>query len=189
MLERRVRSTGDVNARERVRLALKQRLADRGITNRAFGKGFSANHGKGHVDTWVSGLLKGTFGLSLDELDEAAKLVECSPAELVKSPLEYAEYLTPSEYRFLLNLRELPPAIRDHVMMLTEYLIGVAPEEINYLLEYRKLNDDEQRKIQHWTHAVRMSREPVPGRADPVDLPETTRQPPVPRRRTRGSRR
>lgn len=153
------------NARERVRLSIRRRLSEFGMTGRAFGRAFSANDGKGHVDTWVSGLLNGQFGLSLDELDEAARILKTTPSELVRSEYDHAEYLTPSERRVVLAVRKLPPPIRDHFLLLAEYLIGVAPEEIDLLRDFRDLTDDERARVRHWIHVVRIAREPVPALA------------------------
>jgi len=179
----------DVNARERVRLAIRARLDEIGMTGRAFGRAFAANDGKGHVDTWVSALLKGQFALSLDELDEAARILKTTSASLVKHPLEHAEYLTPTEHRIIDAVRSLPPPIRDHVLTLAEYLIGVAPEEIEHLMEYRRLTSDEQLKIRHWTHALRLAQEPTPGLAILPETQEKGSRPTGAEHRTRGRQR
>jgi hypothetical protein len=155
-------SSQDVNARERVRLAIRRRLEDIGMTGRAFGRAFSANKGKGHVDTWVSGLLNGQFALSLEELDEAAHILNTTAASLVKHPQEYADYLTPGEHRLLTAIRSLPPSIKDHFLTLAEYLIGVAPDEINHLMEYRDLTPEERQRIDHWIHVTRLTPKPAP---------------------------
>jgi hypothetical protein len=172
-----------------VRRALKDRLVEIGMTGRAFGKAFSANEGKGHVDTWVSGLLNGQFGLSLDELDEAARIVKMTPAALVQSDYEHAEYLTPTEHRIVQAMRALPASIRDHVLMLAEYLIGVAPDEIDMLEEYRELAAEEQTRVRHWMHVTRISREPAPGLAILPDLPERAGRPTAAEQRSRGLQR
>jgi len=179
----------DVNARERVRVALRQRLSDLKMTGRAFGRAFSANDGAGHVDQWVSNLLNGQFSLSLDELDEAARILKTTAASLVKHPLEQAEYLTPTEHRILEAVRVLPPPIRDHVLTLTEYLVGVAPEEIDHLMEYRQLTSDEQSKVRHWTHALRLAQEPLPALAILREIPEKGSRPTAAEHRTRNPRR
>lgn len=178
----------DVNARERVRLAIRARLGELGMTGRAFGRAFSANEGKGHVDTWVSGLLTGQFGLSLDELDEAAGILKMTPAALVKSEWEHADYLTPTEHRIVQAVRALPPPIRDHFLMLAEYLIGVAPEEIGFLEEYRELTPEERTRVRHWIHVTRVSREPAPGLTVLPDPPERAGRPTAAEHRTRVSR-
>lgn len=176
------------NARERVRESLRRRLAQLGMSGREFGKHFSANGGKGHGDQWVSNLLGGKFSLSLEELDEAARAVRCTAAELVKSPTEYAEYTTPTEHRIIAAVRALPPAIRDHFLMLAEYTMGVAPDEIDHLMEFRALTAEEKQKIRHWTHALRLAQEPVPGLSVLIDLPHKGERPTDTEHRNRGRR-
>lgn len=178
----------EANAWERVRLAIIRRKNDLGMTNREFGRKFSTPDGKGHGDQWASNLLspKQPTSLSLQELDEAARILKTTAAELVRSPYDHSEYLTPTEHRFMQALRALPPPIRDHFLTLAEYLIGVAPEEMAFLLEYRGLaSDGDRAKVQHWTHALRMSEEPVPGLTILPDHRETAARPTVAVHRTR----
>lgn len=177
-----------VNARERVRQALRRRLEDLGMTGRAFGRAFPANDGKGHVDTWVSGLLNGQFGLSLEELDDAARILKTTAAQLVKSDFEQAEYLTPTEHRIIEAVRAVPASIRDHVLTLVEYLVGVTPDEIDALDEYRELTPEEKTRVRHWMHVTRIAREPVPGLAILPDQPATTVRPPSESAHTRRRR-
>ncbi len=151
-----------MNARDRVRHAIRQRLKEIRMTNRAFGKEFSANDGKGHVDTWVTGLLKGQFALSLDELDEAARILKMTPAELVKSDFETAEYLTPTEHRIIEAVRRLPPSIRDHLLLLSEYLVGVLPDEIDYLVDLRELRSEARARLTQIARGFRVAQDYEP---------------------------
>lgn len=151
------------NARERVRLAIKRRLDETGMTGRAFGRAFSANDGKGHGDQWVSNLLADKHTLSLDELDEAARILKTKATELVRSEYERAEFLRPEEQDLIDALRKVPPVIRDHLTTLAEYLVGVAPDEVDLLDEYRELSAAEQIRIRHWIHVTRLSAAPAPG--------------------------
>jgi hypothetical protein len=176
----------DVNARERVRRAVERRLGELHMTGRAFGKTFSANHGKGHGDQWVSNLLKGRFGLSLEELDEAARALRTTPSDLVRHPDDQSWIIPPHEMRLLRATRTLPPAIRDHMIVLAEYLIGVAPDEVEMLTEYRCLSPEEQQRIRHWTHVLRLSAEPEPRRVVPADPGEIEGPPRAPTQSTRG---
>jgi hypothetical protein len=132
------------------------------MTGQDFGRAFSAREGEGHGYQWASNILTGRARLSLDELDEAARILKTTAASLVKSDFETAEYLTPTEHRILEAIRALPPPIRDHVQILAEYLVGVAPEEVDHLMEFRELMPGEREKIQHWTHALKLAREPMP---------------------------
>src|SRR5690242_12823746 len=76
-------SAGDVNAWERVRLAIIRRKDELDLNNREFGRRFARPHG----DQWVSNLLnpKTKNKLSLLELDEVARILKTTPAALVKS--------------------------------------------------------------------------------------------------------
>lgn len=178
-----------MNASERVRLALKHRLDRLGITNRAFAKLFSANGGKGHGDQWASHLLSGKFSLSLDELDEAARAVKVSPTDLVKVDYEEAMFLAPLEQRLIRAMRDLPPAISDHILTLAEYLVGVAPAEIDHLMEFRRLSVEGKTRVQHWTHAALLSEEPMPGIGVPDDPIEKGARPTAEEQRIRLQRR
>lgn len=181
---------GPQGAWERVRLAIIRRKNDLGMSNRDFGRGFSANHGKGHGDQWVSNLLnpKMPNKLSLLELDEAASILKTSAAALVKSPYETAEYLTPTEHRIITAMRAVPASIRDHFLTLAEYLIGVAPQEIDLLMEYRELTREEQTRIQHWIHVTRLAPAPMPGLRVLPDQPETDAPPTAAARHSRDQR-
>lgn len=156
----------ETNAWERVRLAIIRRKNELGMTNREFGRKFSTPDGKGHGDQWTSNLLspKQPTSLSLQELDEAARILRTTAAELVRSAYDHSEYLTPTEHRIMEAVRALPPPVRDLFRTLAEYLVGVAPEEIEFLIEFRGLASDVERaKVKHWTRALRLAQEPLPG--------------------------
>lgn len=179
----------NANARERVRQAMRRKLDRLGMTNRAFGKMFSANKGQGHGDQWVSNLLQGKHALSLEELDEAARALKCRASDLVRDDTEEAVFLNPMEQRLIRALREVPHVIRDHFLTLAEYLLGVAPDEIDHLLEFRQLTADEQVKVRHWTHAVLLAQEPPPVVEVPEHQPEKGARPTVAEHRSRGAQR
>lgn len=181
--------TVDANARERVRLSIKRRLERVGMSGREFGRHFTVNEGRGHGDQWVSNLLRGKFSLSLEELDEAARALKCRASDLVKDDTEEAMFLGPTEQRLIKALRDVPPVIRDHFLTLVEYVVGVAPEEIEHLMEFRRLTGEEQAKVQHWTYAVRRAQEPAPTIEAPEHQTEKGARPTVGEQRTRDQRR
>lgn len=147
----------EVNARERVRRRLKALLSEHGVTGRAFGKRL------GHGDQWVSNLLNGRFALSLEDLDEAAHLARTTPSELVRHDSDEIAVLSPTEARVVRALRVVPPAIRDHVVTLLDYLRGVAPEEIELLRRFRQLTAEEQQTIVHGLDVLWLTRLDAPG--------------------------
>jgi transcriptional regulator with XRE-family HTH domain len=140
----------EVKAGQRVRARLKRLLTEKQMTNRAFGKRL------GHGDQWVSNLLAGRFDLSLNDLDDAARAVEALPSDLVRRDDEEAWTLTPSEMRLVRAVRALPMALRDHLRVLAEYLMGVAPEEIELLTEFRKLGQEDQDRVRQSVAFLRL---------------------------------
>lgn len=174
----------DVKVGARVRSRLRHLLKQRGMTNRAFGKRL------GHGDQWVSNLLAGRFTLALDDLDEAARAVGVLPSDLVRRDDEEAMILTPTEGRLIRAIRALPVAIRDHIRILAEYLMGAAPEEIDLLMEYRALSEADQARVKQSVAFLRLQPTGVPRREpnhEPLaKAPGTAPAAPVRRRAGRG---
>lgn len=166
-----------VNAAQRVSARIKQRLEELGWTGRRFAKEL------GHGDPWISGLLANRFALSLAELDKAASVLNLPPSELVRLS-DAAWELSPSEKRLVRGLRVLPPVIRDHIILLVEYLIGVTPEEVTLLQKVRRLSAPELKKVDHWIDVTLLSRSLEPETAAPLDFPSTSQPPAAPIRRT-----
>lgn len=160
----------DVNARERVRVRLRNFLLDKGISGRAFGKRL------GHGDQWVSNLLNGKFSLGLDDLDAAAKIVERTPSDLVRKDEDELWELRPTEMRLVRAVRELPPALRDHLVTLAEYLVGVVPDEIEFLNAYRLLTPEEQVRVRHGVEVLLVTQTAAPKRGNTESRPGTDDQ-------------
>lgn len=170
-----------VNAAQRVAARIKERLAEIGMTGRAFAKEL------GHGDAWISNLLTGRFALSLSELDHAAHILKLPPGELVRLA-DDAWDLAPRERRLVRAIRTLPPVVSDHLTLLAEYLIGVTPEEVPLLQKVRCLTTPEIRKVEHWIDVTLLARGHEQETRAPLDLPESTgprpaRAPRTPKRR------
>lgn len=166
------------DARTRVRQRIRALLEKRGKTNRAFAGWM------GHKDQWASNLLAGRFSLSLDELDRAASFLNVPPSDLVKLDDQSVE-LSPSERRVVEAMRTLPVPVRDHLMLLADYLVGVTPREVDFLATVRRLSAADQKRIFDYAAMTALVRSPEP---DPVDLigpPETSGQPASPTQHTR----
>ncbi len=160
------------DVRTRVRLRLKALLEKRGQTNRAFA------HWLGHGDQWASNLLAGRFTLSLDELDRAAAFLNVPPSDLVKTTDADGVELSPSERRVVEAMRTLPIPVRDHLMLLADYLVGVTPNEVELLATIRKLSATEQQRVAHWAEALRHGRTPGPETEFPLE-PHLAEAPPA----------
>lgn len=168
------------DARTRVRQRIKALLEQRGQTNRAFAVWM------GHKDQWASNLLAGRFALSLDELDRAAAFLNIPPSDLIRVREEEGHELSPSEARVVRAMRMLPAPVRDHLMLLADYLVGVTPAEVELLAQLRKLTPDEIRRVTHWTDVTLLGREKQLDSGDrdapaPITAPRA-----APVRRTRG---
>lgn len=157
-------ASDEVNAARRVSARIKQRLEELGTTNRAFGQSLGRN------DAWVSSLLSNKFDLLLRELDRVASVLRLPAGELVRFSDE-AWDLTPTEMRVVRSLRMLPPVVRDHIMLLADYLVGATPPEIEFLQRVRRLEDEDRRRIVHW---VDVSLGASPTTARPLGPEETS---------------
>jgi len=167
------------DARSRVRQRIKWLLEKRGQTGRAFGEWM------GHKDQWVSNLLAGRFALSLDEIDRAASFLNIPPSDLIRVSDDDGYELSPSERRVVSAMRMLPAPVRDHLMLLADYLVGVTPAEVELLAQLRKLTPDEIRQVTHWTDVTLFGRYKPPTPAS-LDAPAPiTAQPASPPRRIR----
>ena len=144
------------NAAARVSRRIAARLHEIGLTARAFA------HELNHVDGWISGIKNGKWALGLDELDEAARVLRLTPSELVRNDESELWELRPTEGRLLRAVRQLPPVLRDHLVAHAEFLMGVAPPELDFLIDYRKLTNEEQQRIRHWVDVLRATQGVVP---------------------------
>src|SRR3990167_7636436 len=139
------------DAATRVRQRIARLLDDRGHTQRAFAQAL------GHGDQWASNLLSGRSQLSWDDLDRTAQFFGVPPGEIVRVSDEPWE-LSPTEMRLVRALRMLPPTVRDHLVTLADYLIGVVPEEIDRLTMMRELNADDLRVVDQWIEMKRFEK-------------------------------
>lgn len=173
--------TGTPDAPTRVRQRITRLLEERGLTNRALAKVI------GHTDQWVSNLLAGRMLLSLRDLDAIAKALNVPPGEIVRVADEPWE-LSPTEMRVVRALRMLPPAVRDHLMLLADYLIGATPDEVELLKRVRQLTPDQLRRIEHYMDVELLRQDTAPSLASHADLRATTAMRAPQARRTRGRR-
>ncbi len=155
------------DAATRVRQRIARLLDDRGHTQRALAKAL------GHGDQWASNLLSGRQQLAWDDLDKVAKFLNVPPGELVRVSDEPWE-LTPTEMRVVRALRMLPPAVRDHLVTLADYLIGATPDEVHLLKRVRQLTPGELRRIEHWIDVTLLAQGTEPTVATHADLQATS---------------
>lgn len=143
------------NARQRVQERIHERLDELGMTGRAFAKHF------GHKDGWINAIRDGRNALKLDDLDLAAHVLKTTAGDLVRLGDE-AWDLRPTEMRLIRALRLLPYSLQDHLMILTEYLVGVTPDEIELVQRIRALPTDERQRLQHGLDLLELTRRGEP---------------------------
>ena len=165
--------TSDVNPAERVRLRVVQRLSELRWTKRELGQKMG---GKG--DAWAGAVWKGKIKFQLKDLDELARVLKMPVAALVKRDDDEAEFLSPSERRLLRAVRALPVPVRDHLIVLADYLVGVMPEEIELLSLYRTLTDEERQRLNHAAQVLKMSQHVERHSARAPETPPATSGPP-----------
>lgn len=173
-----------LDARTRVRQRIKRLLDERGRTQREFATAL------GHGDTWASNLLRGEFALSLDQLDDVAAFLKVPPGEIVRVADEPWE-LSPTEMRMVRALRMLPPPVRDQLVLMADYLIGVTPDEVERLRRIRQLGEDQWAVVDHWIEMKLLEQAHEPARPHRDGPPGTATTPvgPTPRNRTGATRR
>lgn len=160
-----------VNAAHRATTRIKARLEELGMTGREFARQLND-----HKDAWMSNLLAGKFALSLTELDKAAAILRVPPGELVRDAEEGWD-LAPTERRLVRALRLLPPPVRDHLVILADYLVGVTPEEVDLLHDIRRLTGAELDRLQHYVRVIRLTQGSARETAAHQDPPATTVRP------------
>ena len=170
-----------MTARTRVRLRIKRLLEERGKTQRMFAKALD------HGDQWASNFLRGEFALSLDQIDAAAAFLGVPPSELVREGGDPWE-LSPSEMRVVRAMRMLPPPVRDHLVTLADYLIGVTPEEVELLNRIRTLTADNLQVVDRWIEMKLFEQARGPAAPDRDAPPLVVAPPTMPTRRTRSGR-
>src|SRR3990167_4299022 len=170
------------DALTRVRQRIRRLLEDSSSTQRELARWL------GHGDQWASNLLAGRQSLSLGDLDRVAAFFGVPPGEIVRVADEPWE-LSPTEMRLVRASRMLPPTVRDHLVTLADYLIGVVPDEIERLTMMREMDPDDLRVVDQWIEMKRF--EKARGLATPrhVDLAMAATPQAASTPRTRGTRR
>jgi hypothetical protein len=102
-------------------------------------------------------VLTGKAGLSLDKLDDVAHALKMTVSELVRKDGYEPDVLRPSEVRLLRAIRRLPVPIRDHLIILADYLVGVMPDEIDLLTLFRKLRPEFQERLFHAAEVLQLT--------------------------------
>jgi hypothetical protein len=122
------------DVRERIRLRVVARLEELGMTAREFALRTRPGEPGASLDSWVSGILKGTQALSWKHFDTACDALGMSPSELVRYDGSDLRELRPHEMRMLRLYNEWPMDQQTAFLHLLEYLSGKATHRERPLL-------------------------------------------------------
>ncbi len=126
-----IRPTG---VQERIRLRVVARLEELGMTAREFALRTRPGEPGASLDSWVSGILKGTQALSWKHFDAACEALGMNPSELVRYDASALRELRPHEMRMLRLYNEWPLDQQTSFLHLLEYLSGKATHRERPLL-------------------------------------------------------
>lgn len=122
------------DARERIRLRIVARLDELGMTAREFALRTRPGEPGASLDSWVSGILKGTQALSWKHFDAACDALGLNPSELVRYDGSELRELRPHEMRMLRLYNDWPTDQQVNFLHLLEFLSGKATHREQPLL-------------------------------------------------------
>jgi transcriptional regulator with XRE-family HTH domain len=122
------------DAQTRIRLRIRARLEELGMTARELARAVRHDVSDREVDAWISGILKGRQGLHWKHFDAVADKLGLSPSELVRYEDAELRELTPSEMRLLLHYRDWPEGIRDRWLDMLDHFSATVPDRDTAIL-------------------------------------------------------
>jgi hypothetical protein len=123
------------DVRERIRVRIVARLAELNMTAREFAiRCRPGEKHTAHLDSWVSGILKGAQALSWKHFDLACEALGLSPGELVREAASELRELRPHEARMLRLYQDWPADQQAGFLHLLEFISGTATHRERPLL-------------------------------------------------------
>ena len=116
------------DAQTRIRLRIRSRLDELGMTARELARAVRPDAGEREVDAWISGILKGRQGLHWKHFDAVANHLGLSPSELVRYDDAALRELTPTEMRLLKHYQNWPEPIRVRWLDMLEHFAATVPD-------------------------------------------------------------
>lgn len=117
------------DAQTRIRLRIKARLEELGMTARELARQARHDANEREVDAWISGILSGRQGVQWKHFDAIADALNISPSELVRYENATVRELTPSEMRLLKLVQEWPRDIFDRWLAILEHFAATVPDK------------------------------------------------------------
>jgi DNA-binding Xre family transcriptional regulator len=123
------------DVKTRIRRRVRSRLDELNMTARELAKAI------GHGDAWISGILKGDYGIEWKDYDAVCDKLGIEPSELVRYDDSTMRELSPSEMRLLSLVRAWPDGVQRRHLELLEYFVSMIPdtETANFLDRMRQM--------------------------------------------------
>lgn len=161
------------DAMSRVRRRIRERLDELGMTGRELVQAMNPPKS----DAWISGILAGSQGLQLENLDEVAAILRLSPTELTRHDDADLRELTPSEMRLLRHYQNWPSEIQQRWLRMLDYFAASAPDPdgAKLLDRWRDLPLRDRRALHEFLDTLeRRLRGNFPPTGEPSNDPQAT---------------
>lgn len=139
--------------KDRVRGTIRERLDALGMTARELARAVRTDATTDReVDAWISGILKGSQGLSWKYFDAVADTLGLAPSDLVRYDDAEVREVTPREMRLLRHYREWPVEMQERWLAMLDHFAATVPDkDTARLLDYiRATPRGLRRPTLHW---------------------------------------
>lgn len=115
--------------KDRVRSVIRERLDALGMSARELARAVRQDATDREVDAWISGILKGSQGLSWKYFDAVADQLGIAPSDLVRYDDSELRELTPREMSLLRHFREWPGDIQLQWLAVLDHFAATVPDK------------------------------------------------------------
>lgn len=171
------------DVKERIRLRLMARLDELGMTGREFAVLVRGEES----DSWISGILSGAQALGWKHFDTACRVLNLSPAEMVRHDEDTVRELTPSEMRLLRHYQAWPRQVQALWLTMLDYFAQQMPdaETARVLEAWEALPAGDRRRLRLFLAREQVDRlpqtdAPAPGPQATGDTPDAPGSTPPP---------
>lgn len=137
------------NVRERMRLRIKARLDELGMSARELAILARPDEHAAQLDSWISGILSGAQALSWKHFDAVCTALRLSPSEMVREDASELRELRPHEMQMLRHYQQWPTSVQDRWLRLLEYFTATVtdPEHARLIHDLKELSAVQRRVL------------------------------------------
>ncbi len=156
------------DAKTRVRKRIRARLDELNMTGRELANAIPAKLGQPKGDAWISGVLSGKQGLSLDDLDAVADKLNLPPSELVRADNSELRELRPHEMHLLRHYQSWPAPVQERWLRILDYFsMLTADREAAELVDvWRELSIRDRKLLRRYLQQLQSDTPPGTGGPD-----------------------